>query len=129
MAFSPDDKLLVASCNYEPVTMWELGTQKKLAIWDSGIDNVRSLAFGPGGEMLVTAGTQPHPTEGCSTLGEARFWKVKDGNVETGKPFASIRAEGSIDFVAISPNGKLCATGGRFCNLSVWNMLGLRASD
>ena len=129
MAYSPDGKLLAASTHDETVTVWDLSTKKKVTEWSTGISAVYSTAFGPRGDMIVTSGMQPNPADFFTTLGEARFWKINDGNIETREHFAAIRAEGSIDYVALSPDGKLCATGGRFCDLAVWNLLDLRKSD
>jgi WD40 repeat protein len=130
LAHSPDSKLLaVSTTSDQTVTVWDLSTKKKAAVWSTGIAAVQSVAFGPRGDMLVTSGMQPNPANFFATLGEARFWRIKDGHIETREHFAAIRAEGSIDYVAISPDGKLCATGGRFCRLAVWNLLDLRKSD
>jgi WD40 repeat protein len=124
IAISADSKLLLAAGYSGRVDLWELSSGKPLATWMSGIANIDCVAFAPGGDMLVTSGSQPNPANFFMPLGEARFWKVTNGNVETGKPVAIITDEGSMDHIAISPDGKYCATAGRDCALRLWSLKG-----
>lgn len=125
VVFSPDSKYLLAASD-EAVYHWELASGKLLTRWSPGLNlGVHQLAFSGRGDVIVTAGHRANPANWFVPLGEARFWAIKNGEIEVRKSVGVITDIGGFDYFAVSPDGKYCATGGRYCPLRLWQWDGV----
>ena len=96
LAFSPDGKVLATSGFYErQVTLWDVASGERLR----GLNqNARSLAFTPDGAHLIAGGRD----------GIVRMWLATTGQLA--REFKG--HEGGLYAVALSPDGKMIASGG-----------------
>lgn len=101
--------LLVAVEGKAGVKVWETRSAWKLertigtgSAGSSLVDRVNALAFTADGETLITGGGEP------SRDGELKVWKVADGSLQ--QTIRGVHSD-AIQALAISPDGKLLATG------------------
>lgn len=107
VAFSPDSKTL--TCGGEDgVQWWDLQRGENIRNTYIERDNVNSIIFSVDGTMLVSR----------NTLHKVRLW-----DVETGRFLGSFRGDGT-EFAsnAISPNGRMLATGTRDSKVCIWEI-------
>jgi WD40 repeat protein len=102
VAFSPDGKIL-ATGTMSQVILVDAHTQKTLMALDGG----EHVLFSPSGDTLVIAKEE----EGKVILRSLRDEKT-----------VTISTEGSIIEVALSPDGKTIATGGKDKLVKLWNV-------
>lgn len=96
LALSPDGKLIAAG-SYCAVYIWDLDTGDLLKTLHGGFSNVYALAFTPDGKRLLAGAGD----------GSVTLW-----NIEAGEPVWEQKVHsGAIRGVAVSPDGKLCASG------------------
>ncbi len=100
VAFSPDGST-VASGSVEGVILWNVETAERRR----GDFGGRRVAFSPDGKTLVTA-----------TYEEVHVWDLVDD-----KKVFSKKTPGSITRIAISPDGKLIASGDLASYVRVWD--------
>lgn len=114
LAFSPDSKLLATGSDDRAADrsakLWELrsGVLKR-RLTDQGFEIVRSVAFSPDGKLVAGA-----IWDGAASY-QVRLWEV-----ETGQIRRNLKADGFINSVAFSPNGKVLASGGYGGNVKLW---------
>ncbi len=100
LALSPDGEIL-ASGGHDAITLWSTDTGKKLRSLEgqsSSIAEGNSLAFFPDGHQLISGG-YPH---------DVGIWDLETGTERVLPPFHTDQ----VHAVAVSPDGKLIATGG-----------------
>lgn len=119
LVFSPDGKYLVAGDRLG-YTIWEVTTGKEHLRLEDGFSHT-GVAFSPDGKTLAV------PANGIGALKEG----VREGaqgvrlvELVTSGEGARLPHGGSgeIFSVAFSPDGKLLATSGSDCNLTVWDV-------
>ena len=62
IAFSPDNQFIVNSDNMGYIMFWDLGQNKKTALWQASHYAVKRLNFSAEGNLLVTTGKQEEST-------------------------------------------------------------------
>lgn len=115
LAFSPDGTRLASAHHWQGMIIWDVATgrpvvESKYGLVDRRLDHqhVNSLAFSPDREVLVSSGL-----EGVA------FW-----NGKTGEPLGRQlgRHPGEIRLVAVSPDGKLLASGSSNGSVLLWDL-------
>jgi WD40 repeat protein len=112
ITFSPDGKTMVFGFWLQGLTLWNTTTWKQVLEFKSpGLLRPESSAFFPDGKTLVTGD--------FIKTGTVTFW-----NVSTGEYIRSLSGHSLVvNSVAISPDGKLLATGSRDLTVKIWDIL------
>lgn len=120
LAFEPGSKsLLSASCNSAKnpngyiVTRWDLGTYQGQAL--------PALHRMPGHAQLSPDGKTLYVQFGDNSEKE---WRVRTFNAATGMPLTEQVQSGDLSTVAVSPDGRLFATGGVDRSIQLWDLAG-----
>jgi WD40 repeat protein len=110
VALSPDGLLMAVDSVQTPfrVELWEVATERRVAVLRGHTAAVRSVTFSPDGRVLA-AGSED---------GSARLW-----DVSTGASMFSLRGHvGRIGHVVFTPDGRTLATGGsEDGTVKLWN--------
>ena len=117
LAFSPDGKTLATANNDSTVELWDVASGKETRHIDVKNNVIESIAYSPDGSLLVGGGYQSLPqTSGL----EASFkvWDVATGRERDLKavPVTSLEA------IALSPDGKVLASGSGEKKIRLWNL-------
>jgi WD40 repeat protein len=97
VAFSPDGKVLAAGLSDGQVKLWNLSTRKEVSTLKGHVSHVSRLAFFPDGRRLLSGGG------GDNTV---KMW-----DVATGQELVSFKHNNQVTGVAVSPDGKVIASG------------------
>ena len=136
VAVSPDGRLAASAGWDRSVRLWDLATYSELRRFEGHGNNVNAVAFSPDGTRLLTGSYD-------ATL---KLWRVADGSVlatmcgpevgvnavalriwdlESGRQVSSLVGhEGSVFGVAVSPDGRLAASGGVDRTVLLWDLEG-----
>jgi RNA polymerase sigma factor (sigma-70 family) len=120
LAFSPDGKLLAAGIDKsDAVRLWDVATRKEVRSFVGKKEPplsprfgtiAQGLAFTPDGKTLVS-------------LGGLQDDKLRVWDVETGKEQRLLRGRrGDGGALAVSPDGRTAAFGGRNSTVRLWNL-------
>jgi WD40 repeat protein len=116
LAFSPDGKTLALG-NGNDIELWDVAGGKATAILKGHPTAVVSLAFTPDGKTLASA-AQEDPN--------VRLWDMPastEGRQAGGKAKAVWKADATgLRAVALSPDGKTLATGGKDQMIKLWDL-------
>lgn len=115
LVFSPDGKYLVAG-DQRGYRVWELSTGKEHLCLEDGFSHSGAV-FSPDGKILAV------PANGLRERNNGvRLVEVATGREVTRFPAQGGLRSGQILSVAFSPDGKLLATAGSDCDLTVWDL-------
>lgn len=114
LSFSPDGSHLASGSGPLDgiVRLWQLPSGREISSWAADISS--ELAFCPDGKTLITGGT----TKPFGGRGLARLWRLP-----TGQEICQFRGhEWPIFAVAISPDGKIMASGSGGHDIRLWEI-------
>jgi WD40 repeat protein len=95
--FSPNGRLIAASCSGGTVIVWDAETGKLRFRLSAGSIDTGSVAFGPDGKRLV-----------CGGWGTIKIWEL-----QTGQEVLALKGHRhGVKSVAFSPDGRALASGG-----------------
>lgn len=94
LTFSPDGKLVASSDRTGLIKLWDIEGGWELPSLEAGYENAYSIAFSPGGELLVSGGG------GSSRRSAVQIW-----DVETGQQAFSVPELSDVYHVSFSPDG------------------------
>jgi WD40 repeat protein len=97
ITFSADGKTLAAGLSDGQVKLWDLATRQEVSTLKGHVSHVSRLAFFPDGKRLLSGGG------GDNTV---KIW-----NVVTGQELISFKHNNQITAVAVSPDGRIIASG------------------
>ncbi|OAX38464.1 WD40 repeat-like protein, partial [Rhizopogon vinicolor AM-OR11-026] len=118
-ALSPDRKLLVTYCSDKSVYVWDIHTILKDAASRSPLtmrghtDTVWDVAHLPSRRQIIT----------CSEDGSLRLWNLESG-AQIGDEWRDEEEKAGVTIIALSPNGKTVASGGRDGRVKLWDVEG-----
>lgn len=112
LQFSPDGKSLFAG-DQLGFAVWDLSTKQQM--WHSDVGLTRNLEISPDGKLLAV------PTSSSSPEGLTGT-KLIDLPTRRKKSHFPRGRSGVIYDIAFSPDGKLLATAGSDCKVTVWNV-------
>lgn len=117
LAFSPDGKTLATANNDGTIELWDVATGNETRHIDVKNNVIESICYSSDGKLLVVGGYQSLP----QTTGLEASFKIWD--VATGKERA-IKAVPitSLEAIALSPDGKILASGSSEKKIRLWNL-------
>ncbi|WP_407882752.1 WD40 repeat domain-containing protein, partial [Scytonema sp. NUACC26] len=121
LTVSRDGETLFAGHNDGKITLWNLSTGKQLRslVPPPKSSGVTSVAIAPDGQTLVNSGGDDSFQSSPQTDGK----NLKVWDVQTGKLLQNFSAHlGSVDSVAIAPNGLVFASGGQARRVQLWSL-------
>lgn len=101
LSFSPDGKLVLTASQDRTARVWNTVTGEQVALCRGHSGAVRTAELSPDGQRIVTAGDD----------GTIRVWWLNPP-ADQARPLAEPVANSKL--IAISPNGRYLATGGRY---------------
>ncbi len=156
LAISPDGYTLASASDDKNIKLWDLNSQKVIAILSGHSQAVKSVSFSPNGKILATASDdktiklwQVETLEQiCTILGHAHAVKsvafspdgqmlasgswdktIKLWDVNTGRELYSITGHQlQVSSVAFSPDGKLLASASYDRTIRLWQIPPLESS-
>ncbi len=105
VAFSPDGKLLASGLEDHTARLWEVSSGKQIMVLKGHKESVLSVAFVPGGELLVS-----------TSYKEARIWRLSSGQLKNSIPLWYVGRS------ALSPDGRFLAAGSNDGAVRLWRV-------
>lgn len=117
LAFSPDGKTLATANNNSTIELWDVATGKEKLHIDVKNNVIEAICYSGDGKLLIGGGYQSLP----QTTGLEASFKIWDAT--TGKE-RDIKAATitSLESIALSPDGKILASGSSEKKIRLWNL-------
>ncbi|MBD2092535.1 serine/threonine protein kinase [Microcoleus sp. FACHB-1515] len=114
IAISPDRQFLASSNYGATISLWEFGTGRKLqTLRGEATHGYSSIAISPNGRIIACGSS-------ASKNGAIQTWDFVDRHL-TGSASFDVHV-GLVQAVAVSPDGKLLASGSRDMTVKLWNL-------
>jgi len=111
LAYSPDGKVLAAA-RFDSIDLISLPERKAMRRLGPHRGRINSVRYSLDGTLVVVGSGEP------GVVGEARIWRVADG-----EPVATFAGHAdSVYAAALSPDGKLLATGSYDQQIKLWEV-------
>jgi WD40 repeat protein len=137
LAWSPDGKLLASAGRERVIRIWDVETTRELVKFESFDGPVKSLAFSPNGQTLVTGAndeTLPfdknilmwdmsvciNPPESAAQAAGISSWEAPACKLQ--KPVAFTGQDADVTSVAFSSDGSILATGDSAGVTRLWDV-------
>jgi guanine nucleotide-binding protein subunit beta-2-like 1 protein len=121
VALSPDNRIIISGDADKKIKYWNiLGDLKSTSDKYSHVDWVSSVRFSPQVKSTTKAQTLDPYFVSTGWDGRLKIWSL---NFQIKYSFKA--HEGNINHVAIAPNGKRIATGGKDKKLNIWDIMDL----
>jgi WD40 repeat protein len=117
LAFSPDGTTLATANNDSTIELWDVATGKEKLHIDVKNNVIEAICYSADGKLLIGGGYQSLP----QTTGLEASFKIWDA--ATGKE-RDIKAAPitSLESIALSPDGKILASGSSEKKIRLWNL-------
>lgn len=120
VAFSPDGNSLASGSEDGTVVLWDVKLHQVSGQPLAGNTRViTSVAFSPDGKVLIAGGCSTYDSPNHCIVGEIDFWDSVSHQAN-GQPL--IVHNGSVTSIALSPDGKVLASGSDDNDIILWNM-------
>ncbi len=122
IAITPDAQIIVSGGNDKAITLRHLETGKIIRTLNRHSDSIYALCLSPDGQLLASGGRDR--TLQIWNLHEARNYNstsVTSRTISDGLMYTFTGHLNSINCIAISPNGKILASGSEDGTLKLWN--------
>jgi hypothetical protein len=128
LAYSPDGRTLAAADSGTKVMLWDMSARGAAPrvfgepAAGEGVENItQAVAWGPDGQLLAAGGARVD-APGRRLNGRIVLWDATAGRVLS---YADAHAQGAAA-VALSPDGRMLASGGEEAVLKTWSVPTLR---
>lgn len=116
LAYGPDGRVLAIG-SLGQVELIDRATMARIAVLPGGFSDVRSLAFSKNGRLLVAGGGSGSPSHPSPDgRGLTRVWYLPARTL-----LATLPNPGTVNSVALSPDGQLLASGGDNGTITFWS--------
>ncbi|CAD8130066.1 unnamed protein product [Paramecium sonneborni] len=107
LAFCLND-LMLASAGASGIILWDILNEQIIQSLNGHSDLVWSVQFQPNQNIIAI----------CSAEKTIRFWNLYSKENEE---LINLEQDGEVYSIALSPDGKILASGGEECNVKLWN--------
>jgi RNA polymerase sigma factor (sigma-70 family) len=121
VTFSPDGRLLAAAGSLRSLLLWDAASGKQLASLPGLREEVRSLAFVPHAQGLRLATGNGAGTVEILDLPDSATLRRSADRTSPVTTLHSRGHRGGVYATAVSPDGKVIATGSQDCTVRLWD--------